>query len=310
MSNTPWVHINEHAKEALDYINKRRTGELKSLLTPWGSLNKELLNGLEWRSSYVLLGNSGSGKTAIADQICDESFTLNPEQDHAVLKLQFEMLGRSMVMRNISSGVKKDLKTLSSAFNPLSDADYDEIVDYITEFSTNNDIYIIDVPLSVPIILKVIDDFAKFIKKPFIIQLDHTMLVERSTEADEWGVLRSLAKIIIKIKKSYDVIWLILNQFNNEFEKEDRQKPNSITAYPMKKDSYGGVPLYFASDGVIAISKPSMYLPLGSYYGPRSNGLVVTDKLLVLHILKNRVGEPNSMLIFDAAFEQMKIIEA
>ena len=125
MSSTPWVHINEHAKDALDYIDKRRTGVLKSLLTPWDSVNKQLLNGLEWRSAYVLLGNSGSGKTAIADQICDESFNLNPDQDYAVLKLQFEMLGRSMVMRNISSGVKKDLKTLSSAFDPLDEKEFE-----------------------------------------------------------------------------------------------------------------------------------------------------------------------------------------
>ena len=310
MSNIPWVHINEHAKDALNYIDGRRNGIIKSLLTPWTTLNNELLNGLEWRSVVMLCGNSGAGKTAISDQITDESFKLNPTQDYAVLKLQFEMLGRSAVMRNISGGVGKDLKTLSSAFSPISDEDYEEIKSYVTDFTTNNDIYIIDVPLNVVLIEKAIADFAAFIKKPFIIQLDHTMLVERSVEADEWGVIRNLGKLLIKTKKLYDIIWLVLNQFNSEFEKDDRQKPNQLSAYPMKKDIYGGGLGYAASDCVMALNKPSMYLPLGSYYGPKANQLVVTDKLLVIHVLKNRVGESNGLLIFDAAFEQMKIIEA
>lgn len=309
MSN--FVHISKHGERALDYINKRKTGELKSVLTPWSSVNNELLNGLEWNSVYMLCGNSGSGKTAISDQLLDWSFDLNPDQDFAILKLQFEMIGRSMVMRNISSALKMDLKTLSSAFNPLSDVDFAKVEDYVNNnLNTTKPIYVIDVPLTVNSIERTIDDFYQFIKKPFIVQLDHTMLVEKSTEADEWGVIRNLAKTLIKTKKKYPIIWLMLNQYNNEFEKDERQKPNQVSAYPQKKDVYGGSPGYFASDGVLALSRPSMYLPLGSHYGPRTNGLTVTNDLLVIHVLKNRVGEPNTLLLFEADFKNMCIKEA
>lgn len=234
-------HISEHSIDALQYINKRRIGEIKSLLTPWKSLNNELLNGLEWNSAYMLVGNSGSGKTAISDELTDSSFDLNPTQDFAVLKLQFEMIGRTLVMRNISRNLKKDLKTLSSAFEPLSDSDYKNVENYIlNNLSTTKEIYIVDVPAAVNAIEKIIFDFYNKVKKPFIVQLDHTLLVEKSTEADEWGVIRNLSKYIIKSKKQYPILWLILNQFNNEFEKDERQKPNSVSAYPMKKDVYGG----------------------------------------------------------------------
>lgn len=53
-----------------------------------------------------------------------------------------------------------------------------------------------------------------------------------------------------------------------------------------------------------------MYLPIGSFYGPSTNKIRVTNDLLVIHCLKNRVGEPNTLLIFEADFKNMCIKEA
>lgn len=67
--------------------------------------------------------------------------------------------------------------------------------------------------------------------------------------------------------------------------------------------------LFFASDVVIAISKPSMYLPINSFYGPASYELRVTSDLMVWHMLKNRVGEPDKKLIMKTDFARMQVID-
>jgi replicative DNA helicase len=305
--STPWVHVSEHGADAKAYIHKRRTGQIRSLLTPWPKLNKELLNGVEWGSVIQLPGNSGSGKTLMKDQMVKGFFDLNRDQDFAALDFQFEMLGRTRIMRDVSRYTGKDLKTLSSAFSPISEEEEKEIFRFIDNDLGNDDIFVVDVPKNVPQIEKALYDFYNTVKKPIVASIDHSMLVERATEKDDFEVIRTLGKMLIRTKKQLPVIWIVLNQFNRTFEDAARQVPNSLSALPTKKDIYGGDSIYFASDAVIAISKPDMYLPIGSYYGPRNLGIQVTDNLMMWHVLKNRVGEPNMHLKMVANFKHMRV---
>lgn len=309
MSQHPWVHITEHGRQTKEYLYKRKTGEIKSLRTPWKKLNDQLLNGLEWHSVIELAGNSGSGKTLVKDQLTRGLFDNNPDQDFAVLDLQFEMIGTTSVMRDVSRATKKDMKHLSSAFNPLSDEEYEEVAKYIDDHLGNNEIFVIDTPKSVPLIEKAVYDFYNFIGKPFVVTIDHSMLVERGIENDDFEVIRNLGKMLIRTKKDLPIIWIVLNQFNREFEKGERQVPNNLSAFPSKKDIYGGDSLYFAADVVIAISKPDMYLPVGSNYGPKGYNFIVSKDLMIWHVLKNRVGEPNTHLIMKTNFAEMQVID-
>lgn len=241
MTNSPpWVHISEHARQAKEYINNRRTGQVKSILTPWTKLNNELLNGLEWKSVVELLGNSGSGKTAIKDQCTIGAVDLNLDQDFAILDLQFEMTGITRVIRDVSRKFGKDMKYIQSAFNPLSDTEYEEYAAFLNRDLSQLDLYTVEVPRNVKQIELIVDAFAASIKKPFIVTLDHSMLVPRDTEKDDWEVIRRLAEMLIRTKKKHMIIWIILNQFNREFERADRQIPNSIKAFPVKSDAFGG----------------------------------------------------------------------
>lgn len=307
MSQHPWVHITEHGRQAKEYIHDRRTGKVKSLKTPWDKLNNQLLNGLEWQSVVEIAGNSGCGKTLMKDQLTRDLFELNPDQDFAVLDFQFEMIGRTSVLRDVSRALKKDIKHLSSAFNPLSDDEFESVSQYIDSRLGTNDLYVIDSPKSVPLIEKAVWDFYNYIRKPIVATIDHSMLVERGVEGDDFEVIRTLGKMLIRTKKELPIIWIVLNQYNREFERGERQVPNNLSAYPSKKDIYGGDSLYFAADVVIAMSKPYMYLPLGSFYGPKNFGITVTETTLVWHILKNRVGEPNTHVLMNAKYNEMRI---
>ena len=76
--------------EALKYMQRRQTGEEKSIYTPWPKFNEATTDGLEWNTLTVIGGRPGSGKTLIKDQIVRESFMLNPDDDFRVLEFQFE----------------------------------------------------------------------------------------------------------------------------------------------------------------------------------------------------------------------------
>lgn len=49
-------------KKGLRYIEKRKSGEIKSLITPWMGLNKASISGIEWGSIVTVAARPGSGK--------------------------------------------------------------------------------------------------------------------------------------------------------------------------------------------------------------------------------------------------------
>lgn len=304
-----WIHIRDHGREALEYMRKRMTGEIKSLKTPWRKLDYELLNGLEWNSVYQLAGSSGTGKTTIKDQLTRGLIDLNPDIDIAILDYQFEMLGRTSVIRDISRFTQKNMKELSSAFEPLSETDFSRISRYVNNELSNYPIYTVETPKSVTSIEIIAKQFYAAVGKPFIATIDHSMLVGKDAEKDDFEIIRRLGQMLIRTKKELPIIWVVLNQLNREYELPGRQLPNSLNAFPTKRDIYGGDSLFFASDGVIVITKPAAFMPQGSWYGPEAYQMRVRENLMVWHILKNRVGEPNTHLAMVADFASMTILE-
>lgn len=307
--NETWVHISQHAREAKEYILKRKTGEIKSLLTPWPKLNRELLNGLEWNSVYQLAGGSGTGKTAVKDQLAKGLIDLNEEQDFMILDFQFEMLGRTGVIRDLSRVTNMSVKELSSAFLPVSDSAFNRISNYLDNNLNNYPIYTVETPKSTKGIERIVNEFYTRYGKPMVVTIDHSMLVGKDIERDDFEVIRRISEMLIRTKKQLPIIWIVLNQLNREFERQERQIPDSVNAFPTKKDIYGGDSLYFASDGVIAIARPELFIEIGKYYGPRAYNMVVRDDLMVWHVLKNRVGEPNVHLPMQSNFASMTITE-
>ena len=74
----PYLSLEEAARKELRYIKGRMTNEIKSIKTPWKKFNKAGMNGLEWGSIVTIAGMSGSGKTAILNELETGLFELNP----------------------------------------------------------------------------------------------------------------------------------------------------------------------------------------------------------------------------------------
>jgi replicative DNA helicase len=307
-----WKHYYDVMNEGLLYIHNRATGHSKSLKTQWKQFNAIGLNGLEWNSLYVIGARPGVGKTLIASSLTRELQNLNPEQDFATLHFQFEMLGRNMALREFSSANNMNIRYLQSAKDdgmpPLSKTDFDKLKAYAFA-NKNREEFIIDKALTVNEMQSALIQFYKKVGKPFVVTLDHTLLVKQSSsEKSKQETLYNLAVMLAEMKNKLPVVFLILTQLNREIDDAERQKPGQQGNYPTEKDVYGSDSLLQCADVMIAYNRPAKYNI--SYYGPTQYVIGPTDKyLLAMHVLKNRYGEVGIQW-YRANYAQMLVEEA
>lgn len=307
-----WRQYGEVMNEGIKYIHSRASGVIKSLKTQWKQFNKIGLNGIEWQSLYVIAARPGVGKTLIAASLTRELQRLNPEQDFAVLHFQFEMLGRNMALRELSATSGLNIRYLQSAQDdgmpPLTSADFNKLKEYASKQKTRKE-YIIDKALTVNEMRSAIFSFYNTMKKPFVITLDHTLLVKQSgSENNKQATLQNLAIMMTEMKNMLPVTFIILTQLNREIDDPERQKPTGRGEghYPTESDVYGSDFLLQCADVMIAFNRPAKY-NLG-LYGP--NKYVIDDKfLLAMHILKNRFGDVGIQW-YRAEYAKMTIVEA
>jgi len=307
-----WKQYGEVMNEGIKYIHSRASGNIKSLKTQWKQFNKIGLNGIEWQSLYVIAARPGVGKTLIAASLTRELQRLNPEQDFAVLHFQFEMLGRNMALRELSATSGLNIRYLQSAQDdgmpPLTSADFNKLKEYASKQNTRKE-YIIDKALTVNEMRSAIFSFYNTMKKPFVITLDHTLLVKQSgSENNKQATLQNLAIMMTEMKNMLPVTFIILTQLNREIDDPERQKPTGRGEghYPTESDVYGSDFLLQCADVMIAFNRPAKY-NLG-LYGP--NKYIIDDKfLLAMHILKNRFGDVGIQW-YRAEYAKMTIVEA
>jgi len=298
------IHISQAYQSALDYMTKRKTGEIKSIKTPWSKVNQVTMDGLEWNNIIVIGGRPGSGKTMFTNLITREAFKLNPDQKFGVLDFQFEMIARTIAMREISGAIKKSMKQLSSCSSELSDDDLTAAIKY-TQENNSKDIWTIDQPMTVKEIQSKIEECLGRYNMPFIVTLDHSVLVAKSSsEKDQFDTLHNLAKMMTHLKK-HPVMFIVLTQLNREVESVERQKPGTYGNYIFDSDIYGGDALLQHADIVLGINRPSKYNL--RVYGPEK--YQVQPKHIVVHYLKNRNGQAGQFSFFEEDFEHMKLYE-
>jgi len=311
-SRSPWKRYTDIMQQGLDYISSRAKGEVKSLRTQWEGFNSIGLNGIEWQSLYVLAARPGVGKTLIAASLTRELQRINKDQDFAVLHFQFEMLGRNLALRELSSANRMNIRYLQSAGDAdmpaLTAADMKKLTDYVATQGHRQD-YVIDTPLTVSEMRKALIDFYKEVKKPFVVTLDHTLLVKQSgTETNRQMTLQNLATMMTEMKNALPITFLVLTQLNREIDDPDRQKPGSLSNYPTEADVFGSDYLLQCADVMIAYNRPAKYNL--SLYGPLKYIITPDDKyLLAMHVLKNRFGE-TGIQWYKAEYALMTIVEA
>jgi len=281
------------AKEELSYMLDRMSGKRKSLKTCWKKFNQVSMNGIEWGSIITIAGMSGSGKTAILNEMETSLFKQNPDEKFAVLSFNFEMLARRLVGRKISAKLNKSVKQLYSADleekdKNLTKEDLELAKEYI-ESIKNLPIYYVDMP-GTPVQIREaiyrINDLPEVRDKKLLITLDHSILVKKTPGKDQMETLYDLSFEANQIKKNIDSSFIFLSQLNRSIESTERRQ-NSDLHYPTKADIFGADALYQYSDVVLVPHRPEM---LGiREYGPNK---LSTEGFIYWHYLKVRDGDP------------------
>lgn len=310
MSTTiSWKKHSVVLEEGLNYIEKRKNGEIKSLKSSWDGFNRTGLGGLDFGTTWLIGARPGIGKTLLSNSITRQLQDLNPDQDFYTLHFQFEMAAKNIAAREFSSATKLPLRYLLSAndkgMSPLSNTDLQKLKDYRTT-QANRKEYVIDTPLTVFQMKKTIEAFYNHFKKPFIITLDHTVLIRQSdNENSEQAMLTNLSNLVLEVKNTLPVLWIILTQLNREIDDADRQIPGKLGNYPTAKDVYASDKLNMATDVLMAFNRPAKYNL--KWYGPEK--YIIEDKdVLAAHVIKNRAGVTD-LIWFKADYSTMTFNE-
>lgn len=284
-----WKSIDEIHQEGLKYIEDRRAGIAKSLLTPWTKFNEAGIGGLEWQSILTIGGRSGSGKTLIVNQITRNAHQLNPTQTFAVLDFQFEMVNKATAVREFVAGTGMTYKKILSVDKYLIDEDFDKIKAYSVE-TAGRKIYQVDKALTVK---EMKDTIVRFWNANngihMVVTVDHSILVKKSaSEKDHFEMLYSLGEMMTELKKAMPIIFIVLTQLNRSIESPERRIPGTPGNYLTPSDVFGSDSLMQHSDILVGINRP-WHLGINPY-GP--DRIVVDENSVMLHFLKVRNGEP------------------
>jgi hypothetical protein len=289
------ISIEQAAKQAADYIAKRRSGEIKSLKTPWKKFNSVGLGGLEWQTITTVAGMSGGGKTTILNELETSLIELNPEEEFEILSFNFEMLARNLISRKISKKLNLSTKQLHSGEEgfKLDEKTYRDAIDECKRLSKYK-IHYVDIPGDVnqikhtimskyaEINKDILDDSKK---KGLVVMLDHSLLVKKG-DATERALLMDIMETFNGLKKVIKSLYIIASQMNRQIEDVERLQNNRMH-YPRKADIFGGDGLYMYSDIVMVTMNPE-YMGLDTY-GP--NDWPVAGRLY-WHFIKTRESEP------------------
>jgi len=305
----PWKRYGDVMQESIDYVKKRASGSIKSLKTQWIQFNKIGLNGIEWQSLYVIAARPGVGKTLIASSITRHLQRINKDQNFAVLHFQFEMLGRNMAIRELSGASGMNIRQIQSAQDdglpPLGEAEIKKLAEYASEQRMREE-YIVDKALTVNQMEEIIIGFFRDVNKPFVITLDHTLLVKQgASETSKMHTLQNLSTMMTEMKNKLPVTFIVLTQLNREIDDAERQRPGALGNYPTEADVFGSDYLLQCADVMIAYNRPAKYNI--SMYGPQRYQ-IDNKNLLAAHVLKNRFGE-TSIQWYNAQYETMSIVE-
>lgn len=236
-----YKHISVPTEEIIKYIDNRRKGITEVLKTRWKKLNSSICGGLEKHMLITIAGNSGSGKSSMANNLETDIIYMNPNKDFVILNFSFEMLGSRNIGRKLSYHLRKTTSELYSGLDDavLTDDDFSKVVT-VSERIKNYPVYYVDTAGTVEEINNTIIKFLKedFVKgKWVVIFLDHVLLTSGKTGESERSTIVDLQKMFIRIKKKHDITIIQLAQLNREIEQPERIK-NPQLHFPNRADIF------------------------------------------------------------------------
>jgi replicative DNA helicase len=279
--------ISEIYATGLAYVKARKTGQIKSLQTPWPAINMAGVNGFEWGTIITIAGRPGTGKTAFVNQFTRAAHGLNNNEDFHVIDFQFEMPDKQTAVREFTSFTGIDYAEILSAYRPIGDNVIDALEQYVN-VNQHRDIYVMDTPMTVTEIKDFVLEQYRLYKQKMILTIDHSVLVKLDKgEKDKFEMLYNLGEMMTEIKKRIPVIWIVLTQMNRNMDDSSRKNPGSIANYPTGADIFGADALLQHSDMVMILNHPAKNQI--AEYGPKR--YLVDPTNVVAHFVKVRNGK-------------------
>ena len=287
-------------EKSLKYVEDRKEGRIKSLLTPWPGLNKKGVAGIEWGSIVTIGARPGAGKTMIVSQLLREARKLNPTQDFNILEFQFEMGDKQYGARQFAGEMALDYGRILSTEKQLDDFTFNQIKKYIQDCRDMEKAGLIRDVISDPlnhtqIEEAIMDAYVEWNSKPLIVTIDHSWLIKkRSDEKEKIATLYNTTDMLMRIKNKIPVIIVMVTQLNRSIDEASRKVPSSIANYPNSSDIFGGDALMHGSDMILVLNRPAK-VDIKSY-GPYA--YECKDQDVFMHILKNRNAKDDDNLLF------------
>lgn len=299
-------------EKSYKYIEDRRSGRIKSLLTPWPGLNKRGIAGLEWGSMLTIGARPGAGKTMIVSQLLREARRLNPTQDFNILEFQFEMGDKQYGARQFAGEMAMDYNKILSTEKELDAFTLTQMKKYIDDCREMEKAGLKREIISNPLTHQqmeeaIMEAYVEFGSKPLIVTIDHSWLIKKSNgDKDKFDVLYNTTEMLMKLKNKIPVIIIMVTQLNRSIDEASRKIPSSIANYPTSSDIFGGDALMQGSDMVVVLNRPAK-VDIKSY-GPYAYECKDSD--IFMHLLKIRNGKDDDNLLFlHMDGEHQKMIE-
>jgi len=300
-------------QQARQQILLERTGEQHGLKTRYPKLNIAQRKWFRFNNVYLLAGLSGSGKSYLMNTFIEdfldyrEPDSINGEIDFIPLIFQFcfEMSSHTEIIRACANDMGVNYNYILSShydrntknYNRLTD---DELlkVDNFLNYYKRKSILFFETAGNLNMIYNTVSHYYKVYKNKevkngkkykVVINIDHSLLIEKLGEKSERELMARLGKIAIRLRKEFGAMVFIIGQLNNNIETTDRIMKSSMH-YPIKSDIYAQGQLYNACDSVLTIHQPAL-LKI-SQYGPKK---IPTAGLIHLQQLKARHGSIGSI---------------
>lgn len=320
INNLGWKSISEAADEAIQEIEGRRDGTIKSLKTSKPKLDNALFDGVPWGSIMLTGGLSGSGKSMFVEELKRDFVDCNPDQDFEILSFEFEMLGKMQVLRNLSGKTGKSVKDLLSAGGTkLSSADLTDVtrkamevgrypISYVDNTGTHEEIE---------------DTITHFINEKeliennrgLVITMDHVLLAKEKPNESERIMLKNICNAMIRVKKRFsskiNILIILVTQLNRDIEQKERIL-NKNLHMPTKTDIMGSSSLFQACDYCVILHCPANISGIGNAYShmdlPLFHPGIPEKKMIYFHVLKTRTDNSSILMMYEN-FAESKIEE-
>lgn len=243
------IHISQAAQQNLEYVDKRRRGEIASLQSKFPRVNGRLMGGWELNTITCISAPSGGGKSALAKCLRDSFYELN--KDMFKMKqycMNFEMISHQQLARSATSEARITLRDLYSIDEPLTDEQFEKLKYYYAELS-KRDCYFIDLSDTADNIAGSLYQYWLTECKPvgavMYYEIDHALLTLGRQGQSEKERIDDLMNALIKLKKRIDTeggmsVGIVLSQMNREIKKIERIKTPELHR-PNTSDLFGAL---------------------------------------------------------------------